>query len=46
KHLGRMGFDVTQVYIPIIEKSGVGARIGNKTSIRIDGFMCDEKGDK
>ncbi|GAJ22686.1 unnamed protein product [marine sediment metagenome] len=46
KHLGRMGFDVTQVYIPIIEKSGVGARIGDKTSIRIESFMCEEKGDK
>jgi hypothetical protein len=40
KHFGRIGADVRQVYIPIVEKSG------NKTKIRIDSFMCEEKGDK
>lgn len=40
KHFGRIGFDVTQVYIPIIEESGV------RTNIRIESFMFEEKGDK
>jgi len=37
KHFGRIGFDVTQVYIPIIEESGT------RTNIRIESFMFEEK---
>jgi len=37
KHFGRIGFDVTQVYIPIIEESGA------RTNIRIESFMFEEK---
>ncbi|GAH90534.1 unnamed protein product [marine sediment metagenome] len=42
KHFGRIGFDVAQVYIPIIEESGA------RTNIRIESFMFEEKskGDK
>ncbi len=40
KRFGRIGLDIRQVYIPIIEEGG------NKTSIRIESFMCEEKGDE
>ena len=40
KHFGRIGFDIRQVYIPIVEESG------DKVPIRIESFMCEEKGDK
>jgi len=37
KNFGRIGFDVTQVYIPIIEENGA------RTNIRIESFMFEEK---
>ncbi|MBA7612635.1 hypothetical protein ES703_19871 [subsurface metagenome] len=40
KHFGRIGSDVIQVHIPIVEESG------DKVPIRIQTFMCEEKGDK
>jgi len=40
KTYGRIGFDVTQVYIPIVEESG------DKVPIRIESFSCEEKGEK
>ncbi len=40
KVFGRIGFDIRQVYIPIVEESG------DKVQIRIESFMCEEKGDK
>jgi len=40
KVFGRIGFDIRQVYIPIVEESG------DKVPIRIESFTCEEKGDK
>ncbi len=40
KHFGRIGRDVVQVYIQIVEQTG------DKVPIRIESFMCEEKGDK
>jgi hypothetical protein len=40
KHFGRIGFDVRQVYIQIVEEDG------DRVPIRIESFMCDEKGAK
>ena len=40
KHFGRIGLDIRQVYIEIVEEDG------DRVPIRIESFMCDEKGAK